>query len=317
MPSVIKVKGTEASITTADNIGTATLVRLYNASAAGILITHKKGSDTIGTFTAGPGQSFCKKDPTDTLTAASAVLMVGVAHYTQLYKYIYKETIMNLITEHLEELEVITEAKEGGGKNYYIEGIFMQGDIKNRNGRIYPSATLETEMARYNKEFIQTKRALGELGHPDGPQINGDRVSHLITEMRREGNDFYGKAKILGTPMGEIVKSLLDEGVKIGVSTRGLGSVKAGKDGVMEVQKDFHLSTVDIVTDPSAPNAFVNGIMENVEYYYDIASGNWQATQMVEEIAKIAEKKYNRITKTIDEVTAAKMFESFVRSLRN
>jgi hypothetical protein len=117
--------------------------------------------------------------------------------------------------------------------------------------------------------------------------------------------------------MGEIVKSLLDEGVKIGVSTRGLGSVKAGKDGVMEVQKDFHLSTVDIVTDPSAPNAFVNGIMENVEYYYDIASGNWQATQMVEEIAKIAEKKYNRITKTIDEVTAAKMFESFVRSLRN
>ena len=224
---------------------------------------------------------------------------------------------MNLITEHLEELEVITEAKEGGGKNYYIEGIFMQGDIKNRNGRIYPSTTLETEMARYNKEFIQTKRALGELGHPDGPQINGDRVSHLITEMRREGNDFYGKAKILGTPMGEIVKSLLDEGVKIGVSTRGLGSVKAGKDGVMEVQKDFHLSTVDIVTDPSAPNAFVNGIMENVEYYYDIASGNWQATQMVEEIAKIAEKKYNRITKTIDEVTAAKMFESFVRSLRN
>ena len=224
---------------------------------------------------------------------------------------------MNLITEHIEDVEVITEAKEDGKKNYFIEGIFMQGDLKNRNGRIYPSATLEQEMTRYNTEFIQTKRALGELGHPDGPQINGDRVSHLITEMRREGNDFYGKAKILGTPMGEIVKSLLDEGVKIGVSTRGLGSVKAGKGGVMEVQSDFHLSTVDIVTDPSAPNAFVNGIMENVEYYYDIASGNWQATQMVEEIAKIAEKKYNRITKTIDEVTAAKMFESFVRSLRN
>ena len=224
---------------------------------------------------------------------------------------------MNLITEHIEDVEVITEAKEDGKKSYFIEGIFMQGDLKNRNGRIYPSATLEQEMTRYNTEFIQTKRALGELGHPDGPQINGDRVSHLITEMRREGNDFYGKAKILGTPMGEIVKSLLDEGVKIGVSTRGLGSVKAGKGGVMEVQSDFHLSTVDIVTDPSAPNAFVNGIMENVEYYYDIASGNWQATQMVEEIAKIAEKKYNRITKTIDEVTAAKMFESFVRSLRN
>ena len=224
---------------------------------------------------------------------------------------------MNLITEHLEELEVITEAKEGGGKNYYIEGIFMQGDIKNRNGRIYPSATLETEMARYNKEFIQTKRALGELGHPDGPQINGDRVSHLITEMRREGNDFYGKAKILGTPMGEIVKSLLDEGVKIGVSTRGLGSVKAGKGGVMEVQSDFHLSTVDIVTDPSAPNAFVNGIMENVEYYYDIASGNWRANQVIQDIQEEVERKINRVVRTIDEETAARMFQTFVRSLRN
>ena len=224
---------------------------------------------------------------------------------------------MRLITEQHEELEVITEAADGGKKNYFIEGIFMQGDLKNRNGRIYPSATLENEMNRYNKEFIQTKRALGELGHPDGPQINGDRVSHLITEMRRDGNDFYGRAKILSTPMGEIVKSLLDEGVKIGVSTRGLGSVKTGKGGVMEVQNDFHLSTVDIVTDPSAPNAFVNGIMENVEYYYDIASGNWKATQMVEEIAAVTEKKYNRITKTIDEVTAAKMFESFIRSLKN
>jgi hypothetical protein len=193
----------------------------------------------------------------------------------------------------------------------------MQGDIKNRNGRIYPSATLENEMTRYNTEFIQTKRALGELGHPDGPQINGDRVSHLITEMRRDGNDFYGKAKILSTPMGEIVKSLLDEGVKIGVSTRGLGSVKAGKGGVMEVQSDFHLSTVDIVTDPSAPNAFVNGIMENVEYYYDIASGNWRANQVIQDIQEEVERKINRVVRTIDEETAARMFQTFVRSLRN
>ena len=225
---------------------------------------------------------------------------------------------MNLITEYREDsVEVITEAKEDGKKNYFIEGIFMQGDIKNRNGRIYPSATLESEMDRYNKEFIETKRALGELGHPDGPQINGDRVSHLITEMKRDGNDFYGKAKILSTPMGEIVKSLLDEGVKIGVSTRGLGSVKAGRNGVMEVQKDFHLSTVDIVTDPSAPNAFVNGIMENVEYYYDIASGNWRATEVIQNIQEEVEKKVNRVVKTIDEATATRMFETFIRTLRN
>lgn len=225
---------------------------------------------------------------------------------------------MNLITEYTEDcVEVITEAKEDGKKNYFIEGIFMQGDIKNRNGRIYPSATLENEMSRYQKEFIETKRALGELGHPDGPQINGDRVSHLITEMKRDGNDFYGKAKILSTPMGEIVKSLLDEGVKIGVSTRGLGSVKAGKNGVMEVQKDFHLSTVDIVTDPSAPNAFVNGIMENVEYYYDIASGNWRAQEVIQDIQEEVEKKVNRVVRTIDEATATRMFESFIRTLRN
>jgi hypothetical protein len=225
---------------------------------------------------------------------------------------------MNLITEYREDsVEVITEAKDNGKKNYFIEGIFMQGDIKNRNGRIYPSKTLEAEMGRYQKEFIETKRALGELGHPDGPQINGDRVSHLITEMRRDGNDFYGKAKILSTPMGEIVKSLLDEGVKIGVSTRGLGSVKAGRDGVMEVQKDFHLSTVDIVTDPSAPNAFVNGIMENVEYYYDIASGNWRAQQAIVDIQEEVEKKINRVVRTIDEETATRMFQTFVQSLRN
>jgi hypothetical protein len=225
---------------------------------------------------------------------------------------------LNLITEYREDsVEVITEAKDDGKKNYFIEGIFMQGDLKNRNGRIYPSSTLENEMKRYNKEFIETKRALGELGHPDGPQINGDRVSHLITEMRREDNDFYGKAKILSTPMGEIVKSLLDEGVKIGVSTRGLGSVKAGRDGVMEVQKDFHLSTVDIVTDPSAPNAFVNGIMENVEYYYDIASGNWRAQQAIVDIQEEVEKKINRVVRTIDEETATRMFQTFVQSLRN
>jgi hypothetical protein len=183
---------------------------------------------------------------------------------------------MKLITEvYDQECSVLTEASENGKKNYFIEGIFMQGDIKNRNGRIYPSNVLEKEMKRYNDQFIKTKRALGELGHPNGPQINGDRVSHLITEMRRDGSNFYGKAKILSTPMGEIVKTLIDEGVYFGVSTRGLGTVKPSKNGIMEVQDDFHLATVDIVTDPSGPNCFVNGIMENTEYYFDIAASSW------------------------------------------
>jgi len=165
---------------------------------------------------------------------------------------------MRLITEVVEECAVAVELnEETGKKTHFIEGIFMQGDIKNRNGRIYPSQILEKEMVRYNTDFVETKRALGELGHPDGPTINGDRVSHLITEMKREGSNFTGKAKILGTPMGEIVKTFMDEGVKIGVSTRGLGSVKATRDGIMEVQNDFHLATVDIVTDPSGPQCFV------------------------------------------------------------
>jgi hypothetical protein len=230
---------------------------------------------------------------------------------------------MKLITEITESCDIVSELNEETGvKSFFIEGIFMQGNLKNRNGRIYPSDVLEKEMNRYQKEFIDTKRALGELGHPDGPSINGERVSHLITDMRREGNDFYGKAKILGTPMGEIVKTLLDEGVKIGVSTRGLGSVKA-KNGVMEVQNDFYLATVDIVTDPSAPNAFVNGIMENVEYYYDLASNAWLPRQQQEEVAEVVEqihrqvhKKYNRIVNKIDEQTAAKLFQKFVKSLQ-
>jgi hypothetical protein len=231
---------------------------------------------------------------------------------------------MRLITE-VKDIEVLTEANDEGKKSYFIEGIFMQGDIPNRNGRRYASTILDKEMQRYQKDFISEKRSLGELGHPDGPTINGDRVSHLITDLRREGSNFYGKAKILGTPMGEIVKTFIDEGVRCGVSTRGLGSVIAAKDGIMEVQDDFHLSTVDIVTDPSAPSAFVNGIMENVEYYYDIASNSWlplqiqeEAKQVVENIEKEVKKQYNRITRkiNIDENTAARLFETFVSSLK-
>mgnify|MGYP003652014915 CR=1 FL=1 len=229
---------------------------------------------------------------------------------------------MRLITEVVEDCSVATEInEETGTKSYFVEGIFMQGDIKNRNGRIYPSQILESEMTRYNKDFISTKRALGELGHPEGPTINGDRVSHLITEMKRDGSNFTGKAKILGTPMGQIVKTFMDEGVTIGVSTRGLGSVKPTKEGIMEVQNDFHLATVDIVTDPSGPNCFVNGIMENAEYYFDIASGHWIAQesiqQVIEEIQETVEQEVRRVVRRVDESTAAKLFERFISSLKN
>lgn len=228
---------------------------------------------------------------------------------------------MKLITEvYTEDCEVLTESNENGKKSYFIEGIFMQGDLQNRNGRIYPSAILEKEMKRYDDSFIKTKRALGELGHPNGPQINGDRVSHLITEMKRDGSNFIGKAKILGTPMGEIVKTFIDEGVKVGVSTRGLGSVKAAKNGIMEVQDDFHLATVDIVTDPSGPNCFVNGIMENTEYFYDISAGTWrpqQAQEMVEEAVKEVKKTYKKTIRRVDEAMAARLFENFIKNLKN
>ena len=230
-----------------------------------------------------------------------------------------------LITEVFnEDCEVLTEANENGKKQYYIQGPFMQGDLKNRNGRIYPSTVLEKEMNRYNEQFVKTKRALGELNHPAGPQINADRVSHLITEMKRDGNNFVGKAKILSTPMGEIVKTFIDEGVRIGVSTRGLGSVKQTKDGIMEVQDDFHLATVDIVTDPSGPDCFVNGIMENTQYFYDIASGTWRAQglqEFIEETVAELKQEYvrpiNKVTKyTFNEQKAAQIFENFMQRLK-
>lgn len=224
---------------------------------------------------------------------------------------------MKLITEIFnDDCSVMTEATEDGKKGYFIEGIFMQGDLKNRNGRVYPSPILEKEMIRYNDDFIKTKRALGELGHPNGPQINGDRVSHLITGMKKEGSDFVGKAKILSTPMGEIVKTFINEGVRVGVSTRGLGSVKQTNEGIMEVQDDFHLATVDIVTDPSGPNCFVNGIMENAEYYYDIASGNWRLAERLQETVKELKKEYKATNPRIDEAKAIRIFESFIASLK-
>ena len=170
---------------------------------------------------------------------------------------------MKLITECSQDVEYIVEGKN---KQQYIKGIFMQSDIQNQNGRVYPFSVLQKEVKNYNNKFVKESRALGELGHPDGPTINLDRVSHIITELYEDGKNFIGKAKIMDTPNGKIVKNLIESGVRLGVSSRGLGSVKANKSGVNEVQKDFVLSTVDIVSDPSAPEAFVNGIMEGREF---------------------------------------------------
>ena len=170
---------------------------------------------------------------------------------------------MLLITEVNDNVNLVTE-EVNGEKQYHIDGIFMQAEQKNRNGRVYPKKTLMNEVQRYNNEYVKTNRAMGELGHPDGPQLNLERVSHLIKELRVDGNDIYGRAKILDTPYGKIVKDLVKEGVKIGVSSRGMGSLKQ-VNGVNEVQEDFNLAAVDIVADPSAPNAFVEGIMEGKE----------------------------------------------------
>ncbi len=175
------------------------------------------------------------------------------------------ETV-KLFSEAVEEVEYICEQKENGDKNYKIKGIFMQADVKNRNGRVYPMEVLEREVAKYNKKFVNEKRAFGELGHPEGPTVNLERVSHMITSLKPDGKNFIGEAKIMSTPMGEIVKNLMDEGAKLGVSSRGMGSL-VQKNGANYVRDDFYLATAaDIVADPSAPNAFVEGIMEGKEY---------------------------------------------------
>ena len=177
---------------------------------------------------------------------------------------------MKLIREEIESVEFITEKLKNGKQNLYIEGIFLQGNIKNRNGRMYPMETLQKEVNRYNESNVTTGRALGELGHPDGPTVNLDRVSHKIVSLKESGSNFIGKAKLLNTPMGNIAKSLIDEGVKLGVSSRGIGSLKPTREGVQVVSDDFMLSTAaDIVADPSAPDAFVEGIMEGREWVWD------------------------------------------------
>ncbi len=176
---------------------------------------------------------------------------------------------MKLITEEIEQVEFLVEQKNGK-KSMYIEGVFLQGNITNRNGRVYPMETLRKEVGRYNENHIQSGRALGELGHPEGPTVNLDRVSHKIVSLKESGSNFVGKAKILGTPMGKIAANLVDEGVKLGVSSRGIGSLKATREGINVVGDDFMLATAaDIVADPSAPDAFVEGIMEGKDWVWD------------------------------------------------
>lgn len=217
---------------------------------------------------------------------------------------------MKLICEVNEDIDYITEAKdEEGNKNYFIEGVFMQGDIKNRNGRVYPKEVLAKEVARYNKEYVQKNRAYGELGHPQGPTINLERVSHLITELKQDGSNFMGRAKIMcETPYGKIVKSLMDEGAQLGVSSRGMGSLRE-KGGASEVQKDFYLATAaDIVADPSAPDAFVSGIMEGKEWVWD--------NGIIRE-AEISDMHTEVKTASREELEARKLkvFESFLSKL--
>jgi hypothetical protein len=213
---------------------------------------------------------------------------------------------MRLISEINDSVQYISEAN---GKDLYIEGVFLQADVKNKNGRLYPGAIMAKEVKRYTKEYIDKKRAFGELGHPEGPTINLERVSHMITSLKEDGSNWIGKAKVADTPPGNIVKSLIKEGAQLGVSSRGMGSLKANKKGIQEVQGDFYLATAaDIVADPSAPDAFVNGIMEGKEWVWENG-----AIQEVE-IAKYKKIIKNSPEKRLTSIEAA-VFEDFVSKL--
>ena len=203
---------------------------------------------------------------------------------------------------------VIVESNENGKKDYFIEGIFMQSEIKNRNGRIYPKEVIQKEVKRYNKEFVEQDRAFGELGHPEGPTINLDKVSHMITTLKEDGNNFVGRAKILSTPNGQIVKNLIDDGAKLGVSSRGLGSLES-KGNAQYVKDDFQLATAgDIVADPSAPEAFVNGIMEGTEWVYE--SGILKARDIEDMQKEMKSARLNQL-----EETKLKLWKRFVGNL--
>jgi hypothetical protein len=216
---------------------------------------------------------------------------------------------MKLIKETVEQVKYLTEANESGKKNYFIEGIFLVGDTPNRNNRLYEMRTLRNEVARYNEEYVKSGRALGELGHPDTPTLNLERVSHMIVSLREDGNTFIGKAKILDTPYGNIVKNFIDSGVQLGVSSRGLGSLVQAREGYNVVQDDFRLATAaDIVADPSAPGAFVNGIMEGKEWLF--VEGRYLERD-IDRAKRIIQKTPAKQVETV----ALQLFENFLRKL--
>ena len=217
---------------------------------------------------------------------------------------------MKLIREEIESVKFLVETTKSGKKSLYIEGVFLQGNIKNRNGRMYPMETLRREVSRYNEAHVNAGRALGELGHPDGPTVNLDRVSHKIVSLRESGDNFIGKAKILGTPMGKIAANLVEEGVKLGVSSRGIGSLKMTREGCNIVGDDFMLATAaDIVADPSAPDAFVEGIMEGKEWV-------WEGSILREKFASDAKRRINTLVdqKRLEENKLG-LFNEFINSL--
>ena len=217
---------------------------------------------------------------------------------------------MKLIREEIESVKFLVETTKSGKKSLYIEGVFLQGNIKNRNGRMYPMETLRREVGRYNEAHVNAGRALGELGHPDGPTVNLDRVSHKIVSLKESGDNFIGKAKILSTPMGKIAASLVEEGVKLGVSSRGIGSLRTTKEGCNIVGDDFMLATAaDIVADPSAPDAFVEGIMEGKEWV-------WEGSILREKFASDAKRRINTLVdqKRLEE-NKLDLFNEFINSL--
>lgn len=217
---------------------------------------------------------------------------------------------MKLIREVFDQTSFVVESKLGKGKEYFIEGVFLQSELKNRNGRMYPEGIMDNEVGRYMKEYVEKNRAYGELGHPDTPSINLDRVSHLITSLRKEGTNYIGRAKILETPMGQIARGLLDGGANLGVSSRALGSLKANNEGVQIVQDDFMLSTAaDIVADPSAPDAFVRGIMENKEWIF--VDGKY-VERHIEEVKSVIKKTSSRNL----EEAKVRAFQSFLSKIR-
>ncbi len=218
---------------------------------------------------------------------------------------------MLLITELVEDVKYLSEEKDGK-KTLFIEGIFLQSNLKNRNGRVYPESVMDKEVNRYTEAYIAKNRAYGELGHPQGPSINLDRVSHIVTELKKDGYNYVGRAKITDTPMGNIAKGIMESGGQLGVSSRGMGTLKE-RNGAMEVQDDFYLATVgDIVADPSAPDAFVNGIMEGVEFWF-ADDGSLKKEIVAERARKEIEEAV--VSRTLDEARMLKLFRNYMKSL--